>query len=176
MRRKDGERDRDFGLQVIDAAEYGVLSLNDEAGKVYSLPLSFARDGEALYIHGATAGRRAELFAEPVEVRIVFVSHVKVPPIDTAAGAANEEKIRRNLGNAFTTEFSSAIVTGMLQPCAGEERIHGLRVICEKFTPDRMDYFDAAVAQFISFTNVYRVDIHEVTAKAKKIAPFKEWR
>lgn len=176
MRRKDREMDREYALQVIDAADYGVVALVDEAGEVYSLPLSFARDGEVLYIHGATGGRRAELFAKPVRVRVVFVSHVKVPPKDYAQGTADEPKILRHLSKVFTTEFSSAIVTGTLQPCEGEEKVHGLRVICEKFTPDRLEFFDAAIDRSIKFTNVYRVAMEDVTAKAKRVAPFKEWQ
>lgn len=45
MRRKDREMSREFGLEVIDRAAYGVLSVVDSDGAPYALPLSIVRDG-----------------------------------------------------------------------------------------------------------------------------------
>ena len=56
MRRKDREMNAEFGLEVIDRAEFGVLSLVDPQGEVYSVPLSIARDGSQLYFHSARSG------------------------------------------------------------------------------------------------------------------------
>ena len=44
MRRKDREMNAEFGFEVIDPSEFGVLSLVDPKGEVYSVPLSIARD------------------------------------------------------------------------------------------------------------------------------------
>ena len=55
MRRKDREMSAEFGLSVIDKAQFGVLSLVNMENEVYSLPLSIARDGDRLYFHSATA-------------------------------------------------------------------------------------------------------------------------
>lgn len=179
MRRKDREQSREYGLAVIDQTEYGVLSLVDTAGEVYSLPLSFARRGDTLYLHGAAMGRRAELFAEPIHVRIVFVTDVKVPPMDVDWEGLSEEERKlyeRKASSVFTTEFSSAIVEGTLVRCEGEEKIDGLRVLCERLTPDRMALFDAAIRQSLRITEVYRVDIDTLTAKAKRVPPHTEWK
>ena len=53
MRRKDREMSAEFGLSVIDKAQFGVLSLVNMENEVYSLPLSIARDGDRLYFHSA---------------------------------------------------------------------------------------------------------------------------
>ncbi len=170
MRRKERERSREFGLQIIDASDYGVLAVRDTDGEPYALPLSFARDGESLYIHGATEGHKAELFAAPVAVKVVFVGETEVPPVEYGDTPEEKEKLLRNVAKIFTTYFSSAIVEGTLTACEGEEKVHGLRVICEKYTPDRMEYFDAAIQLSIRYTNVYRVDIERITAKSNRVA------
>ena len=40
MRRKDRERDAAFAWQVMTAAPYATLSLVDESGKPYAVPVS----------------------------------------------------------------------------------------------------------------------------------------
>lgn len=58
MRRKDREMNRDFGLQVIDQAQYGVLSLPEGDGLAYGIPLSIAREGAPFTSIPPKAGKR----------------------------------------------------------------------------------------------------------------------
>ena len=43
-----------------------------------------------------------------------------------------------------------------------------MRLVCEKYTPDKMEYFDMAIKAGLSRTNVYRVEIEAITSKRKK--------
>ena len=73
------------------------------------------------------------------------------------------------ISSVFTTEFESAIVTGMVELVEDEqEKIGAMRLICEKYTPSKMKYFDTAIAAGLKRTNVYRVGMESVTAKRKK--------
>ena len=173
MRRKDREMNAEFGLEVIDRAEFGVLSLVDPQGEVYSVPLSLARDGSKLYFHRARSGFNNTLLKEGKPVRVVFVRDVRVPELFENSKLDQilvDEKGIEMLGSkVFTTEFASAIVTGRIALEESDEgKLHGLKVICEKLVPAKMAYFDAAAAHALAITAVYRIDIEEITAKRKK--------
>lgn len=49
-----------------------------------------------------------------------------------------------------------------------DEKITAMRLICEKYTPDKMNYFDTAIDAGLGRTNVYRVEIESISAKRKK--------
>ena len=71
----------------------------------------------------------------------------------------------------YTTYFRSAIVTGTAVLVEDEqEKIEGLRALCQKLTPQYMteDLFNAAIRHSLSITSVWRVDMDELSGKAKK--------
>lgn len=173
MRRKDREMDRDFGLAVIDRAWHGVLSLMEEEGLAYGLPLSFAREGDRLYFHSAQSGKKTRLLKDGARVHIVFVGDCQAPDVMTEEQAAEAAKCPETFGlltsKLFTAEFSSAMVRGTVRLLqTEEEKISGLRAIARKFAPRWMDYFPQAVESGLKVTAVYAVDIQEITAKRKK--------
>lgn len=173
MRRKDREMSREFGLAVIDRASFGTLCMTDTDGSPYAIPLSIAREGELLYFHSAKAGKKVELMEEAPAVRLVFVGEHQVPavmsPEEAQEAASSPQTFSALTSKLFTTEFESAILRGKLRKAANdEEKIRGLRRICEKFTPQWMRFFDQAVAHSLQVTEVYVIEIEEVTAKRKK--------
>lgn len=173
MRRKDREMNPDFGLSVIDKAAFGVLSVTDENGLPYSIPLSVARNGNNLYFHSAKAGRKVDLLTPEATVRVVFAANVQVPEL---YAAAELEKLKLGGGKAaeltgriFTTEYESAIVSGHISLVETDaEKREALRIICEKYTPSKMDLFDMAIQSGMGHTNIYAISIDEITAKRKK--------
>lgn len=173
MRRKDREMSSEFGLSVIDKSDFGVLSLPVQDKEVYSLPLSIARDGKYLYFHSATAGLKTELLEDNKKVTVVFVSDVRVPDLldDKALDqiVQDEQDLGRLGSKVFTTEYASAIVRGKVSKIRDvQEKIHGLRVISQKFVPEKMAYFEAAANASLAITDVYRIEIETITAKRKK--------
>ena len=76
------------------------------------------------------------------------------------------------LSKVFTTEFSSAIVTGRVESIdyadkADEFRL-AMRAVCEKYTPDKMDFFDSALDFSLKRLAVFSISIDSITAKRKK--------
>lgn len=176
MRRKDREMSEDFGRQVIDRADYGVLAVTDPNGLPYALPLSVARDGDRLYFHSAQAGTKVDYLNGGKEVAVVFVSEVRVPELfstEELQQLAQDPDAAGKLGSkVFTTEFASAIARGKARMLIDdEEKLHGLKVICQKFTPGKMDLFDLAANGALKITAVYEVRIESLTAKRKKFDP-----
>lgn len=172
MRRKDRAMDRDFGLDLIDRAAYGVLALIDGEG-TYPVPLSLAREGEDLYFHSAREGRKVGLLKDGSLVNLVFVGQVQVPenfsPSELEGLAKDPAGARTLISSVFTTEFESVMVRGRLEVLEEEEdQVHGLELICKKYTPDKMAYFDLAIQAGLARVRVYRIRIEDLTAKRKK--------
>jgi nitroimidazol reductase NimA-like FMN-containing flavoprotein (pyridoxamine 5'-phosphate oxidase superfamily) len=177
MRRKDREMSGEYGLSLIDRSAFGVLSVKDPDNPdlPYSIPLSIARRGEKLYFHSARDGYKYELLQDGRPVRIVFVDRAEVPDLfseEDLQDLADRGKISDLLSKVFTTEYSSAIVSGTIEGIAFADRPDefrlAMRTICEKYTPDKMDYFEAALNFSLKRLAIFSITIDSITAKRKK--------
>ena len=149
MRRKDRERDRAFGLAVIDACEYGTVAIQGE--EPYCLPLSLVRVGEDLYFHCALEGKKLDLLRQNNAVWVSFVGENK---------AAEDD---------FTTYFRSAMVKGSATEVTDrKEKMLALHALCQKLTPAHMPAFDIEVARSYAVTGIWKIHMDEITAKEKK--------
>jgi len=156
MRRKDRQRDEAFCLRLIDGCTNGVMALTTGEETPYCLPLSFVRKDRSLYFHGAKEGRKTDLLRACPKVCITFIG--KDNPTYQAEF------------NNFTTMFASAIVTGTAHEVTDDnEKIEALRLLCQKVLQDAMtgDNFDRAVAASLPATAVWRIDMEEISGKAK---------
>ena len=173
MRRKDREMSREYGLKVIDRSKYGVISMVGENNEAYGIPLSIIREENTLYFHSAKDGKKVEIFKNHPKVSIVFIGRVEVPEIFTEDEldemAKDKSKAVLFISSVFTTEFDSTIVKGKVKFVEDEEeKIKGMKLICEKFTPTKMQYFNVAIRSGLNRTNVYKVEIEEISSKRKR--------
>lgn len=173
MRRKDREMSAEFGLEVIDRARYGIVSMVNKNNEPYGIPLSIVRDGSTLYFHSAKEGEKVKILETNPKVSIAFVGNTKIPENYTEEElseiARDKSKAKLLISNVFTTEFESAIVRGKVKLVENEEeKIKAMRLICEKYTPSKMEYFPLAIEAGLGRANVYKVEIQEITAKRKK--------
>lgn len=173
MRRKDREMSKNFGIQVIDNSTHGVLSIIDENNEPYGIPLSIVRDGNNLYFHSASDGKKVKAFEKNSMISIAFVGKTRIPEnyskeeLDEIA--KDRTKFSTLVSKVFTTEYESAIVKGQIQLVHNEdEKIKAMKLICEKYTPTKMDYFNAAIESGLKLVNMYKIEIQEITAKRKK--------
>ena len=157
MRRSDREQGEEFALSLIDHCSHGVMSIHTSEAFPYCLPLSFVRNGNCLYFHCAKAGgRKLDLLHANPNVCITFV------------GGDEPEFVAPN---TYTTYFQSAIVTGTVVLVEDDqEKVDGLRALCQKLTPQYMTegLFNAAIQHSLSVTSVWRVDMDDLSGKAKK--------
>lgn len=174
MRRKDREMGLCFAHKVIDESRFGVLSVSDgNSFTPYSIPLSLVRCEDFLYFHTAMEGHKIELLSLHDQVRVVFVGNVQVPELFTNDQldemVRNKEQAIRLISSVFTTEYESAIVEGHVAEVADkDEKTFALKLICEKYTPDKMAYFDHALKAGLQRTKIFRIEMETVTAKRKK--------
>lgn len=151
MRRKERREDENFAFEVLDKADFAVLSMIDADGLPYCLPISAVRIGERLYFHSAMNGRKAEAMSNDPNVCITAAVDV----------VSAEDK--------FTTYFKSAVVRGKaVKVTDDEEKITVLKAICERFTPSNMPDFPNAIKMSLPRTAVWRIDIENATGKQKK--------
>ncbi len=177
MRRKDREMSREYGLVVIDKAAYGCLCLNDPSNPElpYAVPLSIVRIAEKLYFHSARSGYKSQILKNGQKVRIVFVDQVEVPKLFTdkeLQQMSDQGRFSDFVSKVFTTEYSSAIVTGTIEIIDPQDNTDEFRLamqtICEKYTPDKMDYFESALNFSLNRLSVFCVKIDSITSKRKK--------
>ncbi|MDR2210491.1 MAG: pyridoxamine 5'-phosphate oxidase family protein [Spirochaetaceae bacterium] len=151
MRRKDRELSQDDALAVLDRAPYGVLSTLDKNGGPYCIPLSLVREGQWLYFHCARTGHKIDNLRTLGQVCAAFVGRTEFPEDD------------------FTVHYESAVVFGRAEEITGdEEKIHCLRLICERFTPKNMAAFDAEIAKMLKATGVWKIRIESITGKRRE--------
>lgn len=176
MRRKEREISREEALEIIDQSQYGILTTNDpNQEEPLALPLSLVRKGDKIFFHSAIEGRKTEVLHDGKKVTLVFTGHVQVPDLYTNDQIdkiiSQPDKAAPFLAsNVFTTAFESAIVTGEVKELREpEEKIGGLALICQKYTPDKMQYFKGAAEASLSRVKVYEIAIDSVRGKRKKI-------
>ncbi len=173
MRRKDREMSTEFGIKVIDKARYGVISIIDENNEPYGIPLSIVRFKNTLYFHSAKDGKKVKIFEKNPKASVAFVGETKIPENYTKNELdeilKDESKAILLISKVFTTEYESAVVKGEVKLVEDkEEKIKAMKLICEKYTPTKMDYFNLAIKAGLKKTNVYSIEIEEIKAKRKK--------
>ncbi len=168
MRRKDREMDKDFAYAVIDKSQFGTLATINEDGSPYCIPVSPVRRDDKIYFHSAKLGTKIENIKRNPKVCMSFVGDVHVPVELNENTDANQE-IKKTLETRFTTEFESAVVFGNVSIVEDKsEKILGLRLISEKYTPGDMEFFDAAIDVSYNVTYLLRIDIDHISGKRKK--------
>lgn len=151
MRRKDREMPREFALAVIDKCMYATLSTAGADGMPYGIPVSPAREGDAVYFHCAAEGMKTDNMRANPNVCLSCVGDVHVPD------------------GHFTTEYESAVCFGTVGEVTDPaEKIHALRLICLRYTPGNMAAFDSEVARSLSRTAVWKLTIRSLTGKRKR--------
>lgn len=150
MRRKDREQSEEFGWNVLETCPYAVLSTTDDEGLPYGIPVSPAVLDGAVYFHSAKHGTKSKLLREHPDVCLVGVRDV-VP-----------------LPEAYSTEYASAVVRGTVAEVTDDaEHIAALRAIAERYATENLGHFEAALAEELSRTLVWKIAPTEITAKAR---------
>lgn len=136
-------------LEILDRGSHGVLALIGDGGYPYALPISYAREGDRLYMHCAKAGHKLDALRAEPRASFCVVARDEVVP---------EE---------FTTRYRSAIAFGRIHELAGEEDIlRALRLLCAKYCPGiGAEAVEAAIAREFAGVNVLEFKIERLSGK-----------
>lgn len=151
MRRKDREISADEALIVADKCEWAVVSMITPENEPYCVAVTIARIDNSLYFHCAKEGKKVECLRNEPKVCVLCIG-------DTCIQS-----------DKFTTLYESAIIKGTAHEITEDyEKIEALRAICLRHTPDNMSQFDEAIEHSLSRTAIWRIDIEQITGKAKR--------
>ena len=156
MRKESRQMSSEWALEVLDKAPYITVSMADDEGKPYGLPLSLVRtDEKTFYFHCALEGKKLDILSKNPRVCLSAVTKCK-PTVGPKDGS-------------FTLEFKSAIAFGKAEIVEDDsEKIAALRAICERFLPKHMDAFDASIARSLGRTAVVRITLTEPPVGKRK--------
>ena len=156
MRKQSRAMDSGWALEVMHKAPYITVSFIDEYGKPYGLPLSLASDDDVnWFFHGALEGKKLEAIKAHPEVCLSAVTR-SAPTVGPKDGS-------------FTPQFKSAIAFGKAEIVTEEaEKIHALRLICQRFLPHHMDAFEPSVARSLGRTAVVHITLTEPPTGKRK--------
>lgn len=149
MRKQSRQRDEQWALEVFDKAPYVTLSTVRPDGTPYGLPLSIVRkDARTFYFHCAAEGEKIDCIRHNPVVSLSAVSRCH-PCFES-------EK------NNFTEYYNSAVALGKAEIISDpEEKTDALRLLCERFLPNYMEHFDAAIARSLVHTTLVRITLSE---------------
>jgi len=150
MRRADKEiTDPDELHRILDEAPVLHLGVIDD-GRPYVVPLNFAREGEALWLHCAAEGRKLRCLRSEPYVCVEVEKLIRITKGESACGA-------------WTSHYESAIGFGTATVVTDDEnRTQGLRAIMAKYSGRRDWQFKP---ETLARTVVVRVDLESLTGK-----------
>ena len=152
MRRIRKKTTYDKAREILSRAEWGVLSTTCDDGLPYGVPLSFVLTGNAVYFHCATEGQKLDNLMHDRRVCLTAVNAPKVLP------------------ETLSMAYESVMAFGEARIVYGEaERQAALRLLCEKYAPDRpAEGVDAYLKAHGKNTVVVRMDVEYISGKASR--------
>lgn len=154
IRRKDRVWDEAAARELLDRGEYGFLAMCGVGGYGYGLPMSYVADGDRIYFHCAPEGEKLDAIRENDRVSFCVVDRTRVIP------------------RQFSTAYESVHLFGRIVVVgADEERLHALRLLIRKYSPEYAEIGEKYIAASFRRTVVLRLDIEHLAGKCKRIPP-----
>ena len=147
MKRKEKQLNADETEHILQNGVYGVLSLADQRGVPYGVPLNYVYYNGMIYIHCAAEGLKLDLLNENSQVSFCVVIDVTVIP------------------ERFSTHYSSVILSGRASEVFEQEKRDGLVALLVKYSPDYLEQGNRYLEKAWERTKVYRIDIDHCTGK-----------
>jgi len=148
MRRQDRKVSDEKAWEMLEKAEWGILSLASSDGEPYGVPLNFVCQEKCIYIHCAIEGKKIDIIKENEKASFCCVLSAKAIP----------EK--------FTTAYASAIAGGKVEIASDEEKRKALKLLIEKYCvgleKEGLDYIDRLYGK----TEVIKFSVESISGKS----------
>ena len=149
MRRKERRLTDEQAWKIVDAADYGVLSMMGEDNRPYCVPVNLARKEETLYFHCAKVGQKTDFLRANGGVCMSFVTKADLD------------------GENLTTKYVSATVFGTAEEVTeNAEKAEALALIARRFAPGFEAAAQKEIETLLSVTAVWRIKADLITAKS----------
>lgn len=150
MRRKDREISSQEASEILDGAEYGVLSTVDSNGQPYGVPLNYVYKDSAIYFHCAVEGQKLDNIAKNPKVSFCVTGGTKVLP------------------DSFGTLYESAVVFGIAGEVYNDERHRALVWLLQKYCSDFMEGGLEYIELKNKVTKIIKIEICHMSGKARR--------
>ena len=150
MRRKDKALTNNEMLEILQTAEYGILSTIGEDGYPYGVPVNYVYHNNKIYFHAALTGHKLDNIAFNEKVSFCVVKDVELMPDD------------------FNTKYKSVIAFGKVKEVPEAEKKDIYVIILEKFSKDFMESGMEYMRKAGDDAKVFQIEIEHMTAKGKK--------
>jgi hypothetical protein len=154
-----GSHDTEAVHAVLDAAPMGHVGFVVE-GQPFVIPMLYGRIDAAIYLHGSVASRLLRTMAGGVEV---CLTATLVDGLVLARSAFHH-----------SMNYRSAVVFGRAVPVDGDEKVAALKAISEHLRPGRWDYVRPPSEVELRQTAVLRLEVEDMSAKARTGGPIDE--
>jgi len=153
IRRQDRLLDETRAIEILKSAEYGVLSLSDEDGQPYGIPVNYVWDGDnKIYIHCAPEGKKLRILEKNNKISFCVVGRTNLLP------------------SKFTTEYESIILSGSANTgLSDDEKHHALSLLIDKLSPNDKVIGEKYAEKSFHRVEIIRLDIEQWSGKSKKI-------
>jgi len=149
-RRQDRTNSQEEARELLERAEYGVLSTVGADGQPYGIPVSYCVIGENLYFHCAVEGRKLDNIAHNPRVSFCVVGKTNVLP------------------GKFSTQYESTIISGTASEVFAEEKQLGLEGLLHKYSVGFYEKGLKYIEALDHKTKVYRIHIDSISGKARR--------
>ncbi len=148
MRRKRQQLSDEETIQLLRQATSGVLSVLDEDGYPYGVPLSYVYHDNKLYFHSALNGHKIDAVRHCDKASFTVISQDEVHP------------------ETFTTHFRSVICFGRVRIIEDEtEKLTTLRLLGERYCPNDEKGLTAEIEKSFNHLEMIAFDIEHITGK-----------
>lgn len=143
--------------QVLDAGLIAHISVTDDHGQPYVLPIAYARMGNEVVFHGSTGSRlfRGLASGQPTCLTVTHLDGLVV------ARSAFESSMN----------YRSAMVLGVARRLDGQEAWDALKAITEHLTPGRWDSCRQPTRKEVASTMVLALSLNEASVKIRTGGP-----
>ena len=119
MRREKCELEKSSAEKILREGLYGVLAVSGDENYPYAVPINYAVEDNKIYFHSATTGHKIDAIKNNEKASFCVVDKHDV---------VSEE---------LTSYYTSAIAFGKIKIVEDtEEKIHGLELLAEKYSPN----------------------------------------
>ncbi len=149
---KRGHYDAETIFSILDAGFLGHVGFSIE-GQPFVIPTAYGRDGDVIYLHGASTSRMLK-HLETGAPACITVTHLD--------GLVLARSVFHHSMN-----YRSAVLFGTATLMEGDEKMHALEVITEQILKGRWDEARLPTEKEMKATSVLGFQIEEASAKIR---------
>lgn len=151
VRRQDRLMSQADCVPVLEKQEYGVLSMYDESGYPYGIPLNYVYMNEKIYVHCALdVGQKVKNLKVNNKVCFTVVGETRVLP----------EK--------FGTNYESVVVFGEAKELVGEEKQLPLEGFLHKYSPDFIPSGIQYIQRAFDKVAIFEITPNHISGKTRR--------